>query len=303
MNDAKTPSAVGPAPNEAPPTPAAAGAAAPGFCFLFTPNNSGSTVISQYIAAQIGGYLPPFGNNEGQMAPAVRAMMRRRPWRRDTVFDWGAIRSAWEALRDEAGAAVFVEASPPNLVRVDHIVAAFGGDARYLMSVSNPYLFIGSRLYNYGAPPMSEAAPAAAARAWIKRARFVRRWRAAYPAMPLVTYEGFCADPASVNAALGLPVRPTPALAGKATTGERRIRDMTAAAIGFLTAPELDRASEALAEAAEDMAALGYETTPGDALLSAAEAAAPDLLARGLDRRAGWADHAARRGPKAPPAG
>ena len=43
--------------------------------FVFSPNNSGTTVISQYLASQIDGYLPPYGNNEGQMVPEVKAMV------------------------------------------------------------------------------------------------------------------------------------------------------------------------------------------------------------------------------------
>ena len=48
------------------------------YLFLISPNNSGTTVMSQYIAQRFDFYLPPFGNNEGQFAPAVESMMRDR---------------------------------------------------------------------------------------------------------------------------------------------------------------------------------------------------------------------------------
>ena len=68
------------------------------FVFLFCPNHSGTTVLSQYLASQMSGYLPPFGNNEGQMVPALKPMMREQPWNKDQVYDWDHIRACWETL-------------------------------------------------------------------------------------------------------------------------------------------------------------------------------------------------------------
>ena len=100
-------------------------------------------MFSQYLCNQIGGYLPPFGNNEGQMAPDVRDMMRTEPWQNTDPFDWAYIRSRWEALSQGQ---IFVEASPPNLIRVDDIAPVFGHDSTAIVSICNPYQHIPSVL-------------------------------------------------------------------------------------------------------------------------------------------------------------
>ncbi|MEM7525908.1 MAG: hypothetical protein AAF360_19565 [Pseudomonadota bacterium] len=268
------------------------------FLFLFSPNNSGSTALSQYAAGQVDGYLPPFGNNEGQMAPAVKAQMRQKPWSEKSQFDWAFIRAEWERLRDEAGKEIFVEASPPNIVRVDRIVAAFGPEQLYALCVSSPYLYIGSSLYNYGAPPMRPEKLRAAAAGWLRRAGWLVAWRSAFPDMPLITYEAFCADPTALNRALGLPVRPAPDIAGKDTTGVRGVRDMTAGTVSFLSASEIDIINGALEAGRAEMSALGYEIEPGEAIIARA-LEEPVMAHKGAIRRADWAGRPRRAAKRA----
>ena len=70
--------------------------------FIFSPNNSGTTIISQYLSAHINNsYLPPFGNNEGQMAPNMKKIMRHNPWNPDSIFDWQFIKKEWDILANE----------------------------------------------------------------------------------------------------------------------------------------------------------------------------------------------------------
>ena len=62
------------------------------YIFLFSPYFSGTTIISQFLNNNIrNSYLPKFGNNEGQMAPYVRNIMKKNPWIRDVNFDWNFI--------------------------------------------------------------------------------------------------------------------------------------------------------------------------------------------------------------------
>ena len=120
------------------------------YLFLFCPNNSGTTVLSQYLASQIDGYLPPYGNNEGQMVPAVRKMMREKPWNASIDYDWAFIRAAWDEMRDGR---IFVEGSPPNLLRFDSIREVFGQDSSAVISICDPYQHIASCMKRYDRHP------------------------------------------------------------------------------------------------------------------------------------------------------
>lgn len=255
------------------------------YLFLFTPNNSGTTVMCQYLAAQTGGYLPPFGNNEGQMAPAVRAMMRTRPWDPDSRFDWGFIHGEWDRLARAAGKALFIEGSPPNLMRVDAIRAEFGELGRYACSLPHPYMQVASGLYNYYSP--ETANPRALARQWLDQAAALAAALDRHPGMALVRYEDFCADPGRLNAAYGLPVVEGAVIAGKWNTRDTAIRNAAARTIGFLTADEIDRIAARLAPAEALLARFGYDLEAGAACL-ARLSEQTDLFAEGIERRHLW---------------
>ena len=256
------------------------------FLFLLSPNNSGSTIISQYLAAQTGGYLPPFGNNEGQMAPGVRALMRDRPWNRRQHWDWGPIRAEWTRLAEAAGKTLFIEASPPNIVRTEAIRRAFGGEARFLLSVSGPYSFIASMVFNYLHPPLDPAALRKAARQWIVRVERIRQDQLAHPDTPRMSYEAFCADPTLANRLLYIPVRDaTPPLPGKRNAPVGQILDLTKRGLAFLTAEEWDIANEVLGGRPDLTEFFGYDLAPGAELVGMARSDAA-LLEAGLGRRA-----------------
>ena len=71
------------------------------YIFLFSPNFSGTTIISQYLNNNIiNSYLPKYGNNEGQMAPSVRNIMRKKPWDENVNFDWNFIKNEWDNLAE-----------------------------------------------------------------------------------------------------------------------------------------------------------------------------------------------------------
>ena len=119
------------------------------YIFIFSLNNSGTTLMSQYLEANLdNSYLPPFGNNEGQMAPKVKDMMRRKAWDSSSYFDWKFIKNQWDELAIADGKSIFIEASPPNILRVKSILETFK-NSNYIFSISSPYSFISSTLYNY----------------------------------------------------------------------------------------------------------------------------------------------------------
>ena len=116
------------------------------YIFLFSPNFSGTTIISQYLNNNIrNSYLPKFGNNEGQMAPSVRDIMRKNPWNENVNFDWNFIKNEWDNLAEIEKKSIFIESSPPNIMRVDPILNKFK-NCKYIFSISSPYLYIGSAL-------------------------------------------------------------------------------------------------------------------------------------------------------------
>jgi hypothetical protein len=262
------------------------------YIFLFGPNNSGTTVSCQYLAAQTGGYLPPYGHNEGQMAPAVRAMMRHQPWRKDTQFDWHWIRGEWDGLCRDAGKGLFIEGSPPNLMRVNHIRQVFDGSASYVFFLSNPWMQIASEMYNYATAERRSVE--SFMQQWLFKAAQIRQAMQSNPDIPLVTYEAFCAQPSVLNQALALPERAITPLAGKRAGDAAEIRDMSARNIAFLRAEEIDRINESLSSDPEILRAFGYEIFPSCDLLQRMSQQVV-LFADGLKRRREWDRRLARR--------
>ncbi|GKY89045.1 hypothetical protein [Sinisalibacter aestuarii] len=258
------------------------------FIFLFSLNNSGTTVMARYLAQQTGGYLPPYGNNEGQMAPAVWRQMSHAWDDPARPLDWRFIRREWERLARRAGKDLFIEASPPDFLRADAIFETFGPDMRAVFSAASPYFFVASVLYNYANPPLSRKAVQDAARRWQRRARFMRQAVEAHPGIGRISYEDFCAAPEVLNRALGIETRPLGTIIGKANERTRGIEDQTRRQLAFLTAQEWDWANAVLAKDPELVAFFGYELQSGAALLAEA-GRDPAQAEAGRARRDGWA--------------
>jgi len=273
-----------PAEDAAPRT--ATGAGDVEFLFLFAPNNSGTTVLSQYLAQQTGGYLPPFGNNEGQFDPEVRAEMRRRPWAPDRQMDWPRIRAAWAGRAAAEGRHLFIEASPPNLVRMDAILRAFA-PCRAVVAIGAPQVQIASEIYNYANGPVTRAKLQRATASWIFKAERLRAGLEAHPEVPRITYAEFCAEPARLNRALGLPLRPAEAIRGKGRQAVRQITDLSARTVAFLDTAEIDLVAEMLDEAADLIAWFGIERLSGREWIARA-AADPAQYHAALMRRIKW---------------
>ena len=79
------------------------------------------------------------------MAPSVRDIMRKNPWDENVNFDWNFIKNEWDNLAEIEKKSIFIESSPPNIMRVDQILNQFK-NSKYIFSISSPYLYIGSAL-------------------------------------------------------------------------------------------------------------------------------------------------------------
>ncbi|SMP05550.1 hypothetical protein [Shimia sagamensis] len=250
------------------------------FLFLFCPNNSGSTVLSQYLAEQLGAYLPPFGNFEGQMVPSVRDMMRDQPWRKETIFDWSFIRAEWEK---KANGRLFIEGSPPNIVRSKEIAKTFGEDSTAILSISNPYQQIASSVRRYHTPGVDVAKLAAP---WLRKANLIREIRERHPHFPLFKYDDFTRDPRIVNQFFDIPVHTSKVRGKKGSDGEN-IRNMRAVTTLFLTEQEIDAISTELSAKHHLVEYFGYSVLTGKNLLSAlSQDKAAVIKAR--ERRVAW---------------
>lgn len=168
--------------------------------FLLSPNNSGSTLLAQIIAQSPNVYLPPFGNHEGQMAPGVRQYMRNNHWSAEQAMPWPLIKQRWSTLFDDTKE-VFLEKSPPNIVRAAEIAANFP-DASYIVSISDPYSHCGSCWYRYTKSPARPEQFAAIARGWVMRAKSQQQNLLLLPHCLRTTYEDVCRDPRGFAAAV-----------------------------------------------------------------------------------------------------
>jgi hypothetical protein len=217
------------------------------FFFVFAPNNSGTTIMSQYLQSQCDGYLPPFGNFEGQRVPSVAPMMRLDPWNQGQAFDWSFIRSEWQSYGEEAGKSIFVEASPPNIIRVDDIVAEFGADMKAIISISNPYMQIASSAKNYGKQKITKELLEEFAEGWLTKAEHQRRNVERYGnRFPFIKYEEFCRNPEAINQAFGLEASAPASLGGKRNSQVSKVMDMAAKNIAFLTVFETEMVTAVL---------------------------------------------------------
>ena len=160
------------------------------FLFLLTINNSGSTALAQVLGTSPHVYLPRWGNNEGQFVPGVRKVMRQRPWDPEQKYPWEEIRARWESIvpMDKS---IFLEKSPPNIIRAQEILRHFS-DVAFLTLVSNPYSFLGSSWYRYCSLLDYERYFVKAAMNWLTMARYQIDNLRKLPRNLLVTYEQFC---------------------------------------------------------------------------------------------------------------
>ena len=263
----------------------------PDYFFLFTINNSGSTIMSQYLASQIDGYLPENMANEGLNIPEVaehikqnqsKYPIQRGRWSQKVPHNWPFIHSVWDNYRDEN---VFVEASPPNLVRIPAIRAEFEGCAKYITSLCNPYQQIASSIYNYSKGNTKRLEEIT--KRWLKLAGILKSTSEQFTDMPHLSYEEFCADPSKMNKLLDLgPVRQAK-IRGKYNTQIQDIRLLSARTTSFLNAQELDRINCVLESDANLVEHFGYQVMSGSDLLASFAGQDEDVQA-GLKRRDIW---------------
>lgn len=239
--------------------------------FLFSPNNSGTTVMSQYLAANlVDSYLPPFGNNEGQMAPGVKGMMRGKSWKKSiSASDWKIIKKEWDNLAKNDGKTVFIESSPPNMMRVSEMLNCFE-NCEYVFSVSTPYSYIASQTFAIlknvdpakGSPSFSKKIDRFA-RIWIDNAKVQRANIENFDgASRRITYEEFCANPKRLLELMGARASDfgdrVLSVEGKKNSRVREIVDMLPKHLGFLGLEGISQINSILTDYQDLLEWFGY---------------------------------------------
>ena len=248
--------------------------------------------MSQYLHARIANsYLPPFGNNEGQMAPAVKSMMRERAWDPTHEFDWQLIKKEWEDLAIKDNKSTFIEASPPNMMRVASILKAFD-QAKFVFSIASPYCYVASHIYNYSKVQPTRALIEEVFEVWKIKALAQRSNCKNFEHISLITYEDFCANPDLLDKALSIQVnsqnQPSDtanlAIAGKWNSGISSIIDMTPKHLAFLGTKGILSLNQLLDQNLDILQYFGYTSMDLNACESILQKQSL-LMLDGLERR------------------
>lgn len=104
------------------------------FLFVLCPPYSGSTVLWKILGTSPQVSMLP---KEGQFLDEVTEVMRDEPYNIDKKMPWKKIRAAWELHWDPIKP-IFLEKSPPNLVRAFEIEREFA-PCYFISMIRNPY--------------------------------------------------------------------------------------------------------------------------------------------------------------------
>jgi hypothetical protein len=182
----------------------------PHLLFLVTPPFSGSTAIAELLrSSPCVAFLQE--RAEGQwLLPGLCADDR---WDVDKPVDYSSVQAIWLQRWQQLQAAdpalrVVVEKSPPNMVRLDELAALFS-DVSFLANNRDPYANCASILYRMHdgeqlAPAQRVRLLRTLASHWILRSGRIRELVSRL-GIPLLTYEQFCDEPASIIGKLSLP--------------------------------------------------------------------------------------------------
>lgn len=229
--------------------------------FVIGPNNSGSTLLRNLIAANgpcaslpmEGQHAPGFAGPSSRGTGTRLIWASRAEWiatfRDPAHYDWRATRKAWHAqttMAEDLGSSkkgVFVTSSPPFLLIVDQLRAAFPG-ARFVFLVRNPYAAIEGIIRRAGQQPLRRGDHIAeiAARHITACLQYNQQNIDNYGDIGIaLTYEELCADPAQAARKIGTLV---PDLATMQFNAEVSVKGVPAAAIVNRNAEQIARLTD-----------------------------------------------------------
>jgi len=182
----------------------------PHVLFIITPPFSGSTAIAGLLNTSPRTMLLQ-ERGEGQWL--VPGLCENDRWDGNKEVDYESVRAVWLNCWQQAALAnphidVVIEKSPPNMVRLDALATLFP-DHSLLANNRDPYANCASILYrNHPAAQLGTAERQHLLRGlasdWQQRSMKIRELVCRLD-IPLLTYEEFCDNPASIIARLELP--------------------------------------------------------------------------------------------------
>ena len=237
------------------------------YIFLISPNNSGTTVASQFISSKIREcYLPKTGNNEGLKIKEIWETIKDTRWDPKVPINYRFAKEIWEQLAIQEKCSSFFEASPPNLCHVKEIIQEFK-NLITIFWISNPYLYIGSCVNRYSKGDFHESV-AQAAKKWMHKAEIQRQNHLLLPNTPKLNYEDFCRSPDSYLAKkIGHLIslkQDSGQISGKNTSKLTSIVNMTPKYIAFLGTSGLQEASKELSQNEDLLKYFRYEILSPD---------------------------------------
>lgn len=146
------------------------------YFFLLSPNNSGSTVVAQFLASYMkDAYLPREGTNESQNLPEIRRLIGRRKygWNEHESLPWPEIDSLLRQRAASESKNWIIEKTPSNIIRTDQIHRHFFSGKAFIgcCLVSNPFSFVASTLNNYHKKPITIEDVKERAQKWVENYR------------------------------------------------------------------------------------------------------------------------------------
>lgn len=182
----------------------------PHFLFILTPPYSGSTAIANLLnTSQRTAFLQDIA--EGQWL--IPGLCQDNRWQKDKTINYNSVKSVWlnrfqEISRSAKSVDVIIEKSPPNMVRIMELSSHFKSFS-FVANNRNPYANCASILYRHHdadnmAPEQRIDTLSSIARDWIERSIVIKKLVTDHE-IPLVTYENFCKNPASLVTKLNVP--------------------------------------------------------------------------------------------------
>ncbi len=244
--------------------------------FVATFANGGSTALAKLLVSAPSAELLHEHGEAQWLVPGMTA--QGQPYDPATPIDWGDVRRIWlEELRGKRRPCIVVEKSPPNLVRMREMLAAFSDMPTTLLRLTrDPYAVCASWAKRYtpdllaaewGAPTAGldpHGAPffEELGRMYGTRARLMDDLGDVTDLS--VSYEELAADP---GAALAPLIGRMPLFAGLDPSAEIAIKDypaqplvdMNAGQAARLTARQRDAIARGLQPFRDAVAAIGYE--------------------------------------------
>jgi hypothetical protein len=229
------------------------------YLFILCPPYSGSTLLWKLLSTSANVSALPM---EGQFLPELKELMRDKPWDAERALPWPDIKAVWENYWDRSKP-VWLEKSPPNLIRTRDICAHFQ-PVKFVVMVRNPYAQAeGLMRRNHWTATRAANFSMTCLRRQLENARQLED-------ALVMTYESLVEDPVAACAKLTAFLPALGAIDHAAQfevhsidgTVKRPITELNSKKIAALCAVDLTAMNDIFAQHRETISAWGYELLP-----------------------------------------